>query len=90
MNVENVIPILNVSSMEETFAWFDKLGWTKQWDWGEPADFGAVGNGSSEIFICLNGLGCRETRPVTAYGWGGSCRRSPRSMRRTNWRCRTG
>ena len=71
MNVENVIPILNVSSMEETFAWFDKLGWTKQWDWGEPADFGAVGNGSSEIFICLNGLGCRadKTGEGVWMGW---------------------
>jgi hypothetical protein len=60
MNVEGVIPILNVSSMDESFAWFAKLGWRKLWEYGEPPDFGAVGNGSSEIFICLNGQGCRE------------------------------
>lgn len=68
MNVEGVIPILNVSSMEESFAWFAKLGWRKLWDWGEPADFGAVGNTSSEIFLCLNGQGCREVGG-TWMGW---------------------
>jgi len=73
MNVENVIPILNVSSMEQTFGWFAKLGWRKLWDWGEPPEFGAVGNGSSEIFVCLNGQGCRidpgETGEATWMGW---------------------
>jgi catechol 2,3-dioxygenase-like lactoylglutathione lyase family enzyme len=60
MNVEGVIPILNVSNMEESFAWFAKLGWRKLWDWGEPPGFGAVGNLSSEIFLCVDGQGCRE------------------------------
>jgi catechol 2,3-dioxygenase-like lactoylglutathione lyase family enzyme len=68
MNVENVIPILNVSSMEESFAWFARLGWRKLWDWGDPPDFGAVGNGSSEIFLCLDGQGCREIGG-TWMGW---------------------
>ena len=27
--------ILNVSSMQESFAWFEKLGWQKSWEWGE-------------------------------------------------------
>ena len=62
MYVENVIPILNVSSMDESFAWFDKFGWRKLWDYGDPPTFGAVGNGSCEIFICLNGQGCRADR----------------------------
>ncbi|HTL04368.1 MAG TPA: VOC family protein, partial [Gemmatimonadales bacterium] len=52
--------ILNVSSMDESFAWFAKLGWKKLWDWGEPASFGAVANGGGEIFLCLDGQGCRE------------------------------
>ena len=68
MNVENVIPILNVSSMEESFTWFAKLGWRKLWDWGDPPDLGAVGNGSSEIFVCLDGQGCREIGG-TWMGW---------------------
>src|SRR5690606_28244541 len=37
--------ILNVSNLEESFAWFGKLGWTKLWEWGDPPDFGAVGSG---------------------------------------------
>lgn len=68
MNVENVIPILNVSSMQASFDWFAKLGWQKQWEYGEPPDFGAVGNGSSEIFLCLDGQGCREIGG-TWMGW---------------------
>jgi hypothetical protein len=27
MNVEDVTPILNVSSLEKSFAWFEQLGW---------------------------------------------------------------
>jgi hypothetical protein len=36
MVAEGLTPILNVSNMAESFAWFAKLGWTKGWDWGEP------------------------------------------------------
>lgn len=52
-------PILNVSSLEQSFAWFEKLGWTKRWDWGDPPDFGAVGSGGCEIFLCLDCQGGR-------------------------------
>jgi len=40
MKVERLIPILNVSNIEKSFAWFEKLGWKKDWDWGDPPDFG--------------------------------------------------
>ncbi len=59
MKVEQLIPILNVSNFKESVAWFEKLGWTKAWDWGEPADFGAVCNGEGQIFLCVNGQGSR-------------------------------
>jgi catechol 2,3-dioxygenase-like lactoylglutathione lyase family enzyme len=59
MNVEGLTPILNVSDLAESFAWFEKLGWKKLWDWGEPPGFGAVGNGKSEIFLCRGGQGSR-------------------------------
>jgi catechol 2,3-dioxygenase-like lactoylglutathione lyase family enzyme len=59
MKVQQLIPILNVSNMEESFAWFEKLGWKKAWDWGDPPDFGSVCNGDQEIFLSLNCLGCR-------------------------------
>ena len=45
MNVKGVTPILNVSNLEESFAWFEKLGWQKHWDFGDPPTFGAVVSG---------------------------------------------
>jgi hypothetical protein len=31
MLARGITPILNVSSMQESFAWFEKLGWTVRW-----------------------------------------------------------
>ena len=59
MKLEGLTPILNVSNIEESFAWFAKLGWEKAWDWGEPPTFGAVCNGKVEIFLCQGGQGSR-------------------------------
>ena len=57
MNVEKVIPILNVSSLQESFAWFERIGWKKAWDWGDG--FGSVCSGDVEIFLCQNCQGSR-------------------------------
>ena len=35
-------PILNVSSIQESLTWFERLGWQKSWDWGEPPAFGGA------------------------------------------------
>ena len=59
MKVERLIPILNVSNIEESFAWFEKLGWKKGWDWGDPPTFGGVCSGEYEIFLCQDGQGSR-------------------------------
>lgn len=59
MHVKWFTPILNVSDIQQSFAWFEKLGFKKNWDWGEPPDFGAVGSGACEIFLCENGQGGR-------------------------------
>lgn len=59
MEVKAITPILNVSDMEDSFEWFIKLGWSKNWEWGKPINFGCVGSGESEIFLCLNGQGGR-------------------------------
>lgn len=59
MNVRQITPILNVSNMAESFAWFEKLGWKKLWDWGDPPTFGAVGCGEVKIFLCLGAQGSR-------------------------------
>jgi hypothetical protein len=60
MHVDALVPILNVSSLLESFAWFEKLGWPRKWDWssdgGEPS-FGAVGTGGLEICLCRDGQG---------------------------------
>ncbi len=57
MNVCHLTPILNVSDMAASFAWFEQLGWKKLWDWGTPPTFGAVGSGQVEIFLCLGAQG---------------------------------
>lgn len=59
MRVEHITPILNVSDLARSFAWFASLGWTKAWEWGSPPGFGAVRNGHFEIFLCVGGQGGR-------------------------------
>ena len=72
MQAKGLTPILNVSNMQESFEWFQKLGWRKLWDWGEPPGFGAVGSGPCEIFLCLDGQGSRGKSTLTAtFGPGG-------------------
>jgi len=61
-----ISPILNVSDMRESFAWFEKLGWEKLWEWGDPTGFAAVGSGHCEIFLCHGGQGARAKRPLEA------------------------
>lgn len=59
MKVESINPILNVSDFTATVAWFEKWGWRKLWDWGDPPNFGAVGAGKCEIFLCQGAQGGR-------------------------------
>ncbi len=59
MNFIGLTPILNVSNLTESFAWFEKLGWQKLWAWGDEPTFGAVGSGSTQIFLCSNCQGAR-------------------------------
>jgi hypothetical protein len=59
MIAQGVMPILNVSNFAESIAWFERLGWKKLWEWGDPPSFGAVGSGKVEIFLCHGGRGGR-------------------------------
>jgi Glyoxalase/Bleomycin resistance protein/Dioxygenase superfamily len=59
MLAKRLVPILNVSNIGESFAWFEKLGWKKGWDWGDPPNFGGVQSGECEIFLCVNAQGGR-------------------------------
>ena len=59
MKVQRVSPILNVANLAESFAWFEKLGWEKDWDFGDPPTFGAVISGEAEIYLCQDCQGAR-------------------------------
>ena len=72
MHARRLNPILNISNMEESFAWFEKLGWQKGWDWGAPPTFGGVCAGGCEIFLCLNGQGGRGRSGFDATFGSGS------------------
>ena len=65
MLAKGVTPILNVSDIQQSFTWFEKLGWEKGWDWGTPPTFGAVRSGECEIFLCLDGQGGRGKSALT-------------------------
>ena len=59
MDAKRLTPILNVSDIQQSFAWFEKLGWKKGWDWGDPTTFGGVCSGACEIFLCQGAQGGR-------------------------------
>jgi predicted lactoylglutathione lyase len=65
LEAKGLTPILNVSNIEESFAWFEKLGWSKAWDWGDPPTFGGVCSGKCQIFLCQDGQGGRGKSSIT-------------------------
>lgn len=74
MDVLGITPILNVSSLADSFAWFERLGWRKCWEWGDPPRFGAVASGKCEIFLCQGAQGSRggsQPRHVGSENTGG-------------------
>jgi catechol 2,3-dioxygenase-like lactoylglutathione lyase family enzyme len=69
MLAHGTTPILNVSDLAASFAWFERLGWSKLWEYGDPPDFGAVGSGRCEIFLSLDGQGGRGESGVWMSVW---------------------
>jgi len=56
-----VTPILNVSGIDASFAWFEALGWEQNWREG---GFAAIRCGRVEVFLCEGAQGSRgERRP---------------------------
>lgn len=71
MTVRSVTPILNVSSVTESIAWFMRLGWSHGFVWphGDPhPNFGSVCSDKAEIFLCLGAQGSRGTVMPSAPG----------------------
>lgn len=80
MNLSSITPILNVSNVPASIAWFEKLGWRRCFSWNEggmipaaadqnehgPAHFAGVGSGEVEIFLCKDRQGSRGTPPDLA------------------------
>jgi hypothetical protein len=85
MQARRLTPILNVSNIQESFAWFEKLGWTKAWDWGEPPTFGGVCSGECEIFLCQNGQGGRGKSDFTATFGPGSSEAAEKAVWMSIW-----
>jgi catechol 2,3-dioxygenase-like lactoylglutathione lyase family enzyme len=66
MLAHRLVPILNVSDIRASFAWFAKLGWRKGFEWGDPPTFGSVCSGHCEIFLCQGAQGGRGHGGVKA------------------------
>ena len=71
MDAKGITPILNVSDLASSFAWFEKLGWKKGFEWGAPPTFGSVCSGKSEIFLCRDAQGARDRGPRSPGTGGG-------------------
>ena len=80
MQLTHVTPILNVSDVPASIAWFERLGWQRCFTWNDagmiqaaadrdahgPAQFGAVACGQTELFLCKDGQGARGAPPDMA------------------------
>jgi uncharacterized glyoxalase superfamily protein PhnB len=62
-----VVPILNVSDVRASLAWFEQLGWETRFVWPEQdapePGFAGLGFRETEIFLCRDGQGSRGARP---------------------------
>ena len=67
MFVHGLTPILNVSDIDASFAWFESIGWRRLWRYDRDRGFAAVGCGAVEVFLCEGAQGSRgERRPSFA------------------------
>ena len=66
MKLTHLTPVLNVSDVPASLAWFEALGWERGFAWddaggmhSEEPTFASVQSGEVEIFLCLDGQGAR-------------------------------
>jgi uncharacterized glyoxalase superfamily protein PhnB len=83
MELKHITPILNVSNIGQSLAWFEKLGWKRCWTYNKvggiagaadsneagPAYFAAVANRKCEIFLCLDYQGGRGANGTWMSLW---------------------
>lgn len=74
MKIDHVVPILNVSDVAASIAWFRQLGWKTSFTWdGDDPDagptFGGVCAGDFEIFLCRDGQGGRGEHAAWVSIW---------------------
>jgi uncharacterized glyoxalase superfamily protein PhnB len=76
MSIKDVTPILNVSDVPTSIAWFESVGWKRAFCWNPsgpiaggadrnehgPADFAGVCTEGAQIFLCKDAQGSREKR----------------------------
>jgi catechol 2,3-dioxygenase-like lactoylglutathione lyase family enzyme len=61
-------PILNVRDLRASFAYYrDRLGFTVDWDHGDPPTFGSVSRSHGVLFLCQ---GCQGTPGAWAMMFG--------------------
>lgn len=59
---ESATPIFNVRNVPASIGYYvDKLGFTLEWDWGDPPGFACVARDQVRIFLCQNGQGAPGT-----------------------------
>ena len=68
MLAHGLTPILNVSNLAQSFVWFEKLGWSQAWAWGDPPSFGSVRSGACQIFLCQGAQGGRGAGVKMTFG----------------------
>jgi catechol 2,3-dioxygenase-like lactoylglutathione lyase family enzyme len=80
MKITRVTPILNVSDVPASIAWFERLGWERHFTWNDagmiaaaadanghgPAQFAGIGCGEAGVFLCHAGQGSRGVPPDIA------------------------
>jgi ankyrin repeat protein len=56
----SAVPILNVRNVRASIDYYvEKLGFAKEWDWGDPPTFGCVWRDQVRIFLCHDAQGVR-------------------------------
>lgn len=75
MTIRAITPILNVSDIFASIAWFESLGWARGFTWpqddpqpGFGPSFGSVCTDNAEIFLCKDAQGSRGTIMPRAPG----------------------